>query len=261
MTCVALKLWLIILLPVVAGATWLVLWREYRFNRIDGRTAMQWARAFNTTTNSQENPLTLKLLTTRAKYGDWLFEVPISYDAIYKGSPTNHGATLHLLVDGKDATEAQRATNGNCLLVWPAIYDAPGTHKLQTSFLIGLHDRVGVGGLVPLELLGPVYSVHLTNAFQLDPFWNQYSASRGAFLHADVASTNAQYEVTLYDSSGNLLKAFQGNLSNTVLDQHWDLLDAQGNQFSGGWFNAVYRITLPGRTPDVQTQTVHRAYP
>jgi hypothetical protein len=62
-------------------------------------------------------------------------------------------------------------------------------------------------------------------------------------------------------SSGNVLKAFQGDLTNAILDQHWDLIDAQGSRFSGSSFNAVYRITLPGRAPDVQTQTVHRAYP
>jgi len=155
--------------------------------------------------------------------------------------------------------EPRRATNGNCLFAWHAIYESPGTHQVQTLLVIGRKDRVG--DVPELEDLGPPYTVLLTNAFQLAPNWNGYSPLRGAFLYAEMASQNAQYEITLYDSSGYLLKVFQGNLSGTTLDQNWDLMDDRGNRFSGSSFNAVFRVTVPGRAPEVQTQTVHRAYP
>src|SRR5262249_34635758 len=68
------------------------------------------------------------------------FDVPIAFDVL-----TNAGA-LHLLVDppAEDENEdleggfpeCTRAANGNCLLTWKTLYEAPGKHALQMKLVL-----------------------------------------------------------------------------------------------------------------------------
>src|SRR5215470_2760544 len=142
----------LIVVALGMGAAVLLLWRSHRWETFQGRTIKQWVQVLESTRQADGNPLALRPVPTGAEPGDFTFEVPISYDALYKGSPTDRLGRLALYVDGKCLSFAQRATNGNCALVWPAVYEPPGVHQLQSQLLIGFRGRVGVGGLLPLEI-------------------------------------------------------------------------------------------------------------
>ena len=216
----------------------------------------QWVQLLGTTKSTDQNPLELRGIRTGAEPGTFTFEVPISYDALQDKPGLLGTKRLALFSDGNLVSLPKRSSNGNCILIWDAIYDPPGAHRLQAELLIG-----GTSGTRPLEARGPSLSITSTNAFQLEEFWNAFSTSRGAVLHAILANSNGSYQVQLYDSAGRPVKSFQGTVSNGVLEEHWDLRDSQGALVTDHSINAAFRITLPGRDPQVRTQTLYRASP
>ena len=170
--------------------------------------------------------------------------------------PQGTWGRVGLCTDGKGETFAERSTNGNCRLEWDVIYARPGTHQLRAQLLIG-----GRGAPKPIEVLGPQRLLPSTNTFWLEPFYNAFSNSRGAVLHANIAGSNASYSVALFDMRGNHIRTFQGNLADNTLDIHWDLTDSEGRTVPDKDVNAVYSIEVPGRSRQVQTQQITRTFP
>lgn len=185
--------------------------------------------------------LTLKRILTTNDPDIATFELPISYDVV-----TNHREfplSLHLLVDAP-ANEAcllgqmqdcERATNGNCLLVWNTTYDPPGQHALQAQLYYGWQT---------LEVRGPVTPFFSSNICQFEPFYDTFDSS-GATLYARLPEAKGIYTIELTSSSGTHLKTFTGTTSNGVIMVDWNLIDDQGRRFTNNSFNSAFNVTLP----------------
>jgi len=185
--------------------------------------------------------LTVKQITTADQPEITTFEVPISYDVL-----TNIGS-LHLLVDSdpeedsdSDAGELQecnRATNGNCLLVWNTTYDPPGKHFVQARLLYEEKED-------SLEVKGPLVPFFSTNVCQFDPFYSEFD-SNGAILYAKLPESNGIYTIELKSPAGELIRSFTGTTSNGVIHVRWDLTDEQGKTYTNDSVNSVFHVTLP----------------
>ena len=181
--------------------------------------------------------LTLRQITTGKEPDMATFEVPISYDAL-----TNIAGNLLLLVDtgpvgesfgaGAELQDCERATNGNCLLIWNTTYDSPGKHFLQVQLVVET-----------TEVKGYWMPFLSTNLFQLDPFFGHFGRG-GAFLQARLVESKGAYTIELKSPSDELLKTFTGTTSNGVIEVSWDLRDNQGRANTNDSFGMVFRVTL-----------------
>jgi hypothetical protein len=190
--------------------------------------------------------LTLKQITTGEEPDIATFEMPVSYDAV-----TNLGV-LELLVDGKNGEyqskgefqECDRATNGDCLLVWNTTYDSPGQHHVQAWLQVTKH----LGGK-SFAITGPIAFFYSSNVCQFDPFYSSYDSTHGVILYAKLPESNATYSIELNTSDGVHLKTITGSTSNGEIKVHWDLTDDHGNIHTNDKFKSVFHITFPeGRT-------------
>ena len=109
--------------------------------------------------------LTPKQIITGKEPEDITFELPISYDSFLTNNivfpivDADPEEELPFDCGGKIYDRA-RATNGDCLLVWHAIYDPPGPHAVQVY--LALQDkRKGT-----LYGIGPPIAVTTSNLCQ-----------------------------------------------------------------------------------------------
>jgi hypothetical protein len=188
--------------------------------------------------------LTLKPIATGKEPDFATFEVPIRYDVL-----TNLGK-LHLLVDvdpeeedaggeGGEFQGCERATNGNCLLVWNSTYDPPGKHFLQAHLLCTEKQEDTV------EAKGPITPFFSSNVFQLSSFFGHFD-HRGAFFSAKLAESNGLYSIELSSPAGEHVKTITGSTTNGVIDVQWDLTGDHGERYTNDSFQCAFRVTLPG---------------
>lgn len=188
--------------------------------------------------------LTPKQIITGDEPENVTFEVPVSYDVI-----TNRGG-LTLLVDadpddpatsdsGAKMQDCNRATNGDCLLVWHSIYDPPGQHAVQVQ-LFWMNEKRG-------EFIGkgPAISVVTSNLCQFSLASAHFDPETGATFRARLPEKNGQYTVELNTTNGTRLKTITGSTTNGVIKVHWDLMDDHGVRFTNDFFNSVFHSTLP----------------
>jgi len=182
------------------------------------------------------------------------FELLVSYDAL-----TNFGS-LQLLVDhhpqydsvaeGGELQSCERATNGNCLLVWNTTYDPPGKHFVRAHLLFGGENIVpkvskrGRRVSEPVEVTGPLVPFFSSNLCQFDPSYSEFDSS-GATLYAKLLESNGLYTIELKSPAGNHIRTFTGSTSNGVINVHWDLTDDRGNRCTNQSVDSAYQITLP----------------
>src|SRR3954447_27083133 len=102
--------------------------RSRENGRIQGRTVSQWLKVLGTA-KPEENPLALEQLVTGEEPRRFVFEVSVSYDLLQLKHGEIGVRRLALFADGKLVSLADRASNGNCILTWEAVYDPPGTHR------------------------------------------------------------------------------------------------------------------------------------
>jgi len=186
--------------------------------------------------------LTLKQIKAGEDSDIVTFEVPVNYDVV-----TNIGG-LRLLVDAEPGDpassdegqmqECTRATNGNCLLVWNTIYDAPGQHALQAQ----LHYTDRKKGWEETYVEGPVRPYFSSNLFQLDSF-NAFS-ERSAYLRAKLAEPNGTYAIELKSPSGEHIRTFRGSTTNGTIEVDWNLIDERGQRYTNDSFETSFSTTL-----------------
>ncbi|MDB6110546.1 MAG: hypothetical protein JWR69_2296 [Pedosphaera sp.] len=186
--------------------------------------------------------LTVKQIITGAEPNLATFELPISYDVV-----TNLG-DLHLLVDvgsekgstrrGGELQDCERATNGNCLLVWNNTYDPPGQHAVQAQL------RGWAKPPNTFEVKGPVVPFLSTNICQFDPFYAEFG-SNGGILYAKLPETNGIYTIELKSPAEEHIRTFTGTTSNGVINVDWDGKDDQGHKYTGDSLRSVFQVTLP----------------
>jgi len=197
-------------------------------------------------------PLLLQMLTLRQiRTGDEpetvTFQFPIAYDAL-----TNY-ADLELMVDTNNndsdsgcralQTECRRAANGDCLLVWETIYEAPGPHALQAALSKEqASDESYLGG--------PLFLFTNVNLCQFSLSSAHFDPALGSTWRAKLPEANATYVVHLTATNGTPLKTLSGSTSNGQFTVFWDLVDDHGQTFTGSEFNSTFQLRLPdsGRT-------------
>ena len=188
--------------------------------------------------------LTPKQIITGNEPEELTFEFPVSYDVI-----TNRG-DLTLMVDadsddpestdsGGRIQDCNRATNGDCLLVWHTIFDPPGQHAVQVR-LTWVNEKGGF-----LMCKGPAISVVTTNfcKFSLDSA--TYDIEFGATFHARLPETNGLYTIECVSTNGEHLKTLTGSATNGEFKTIWNLVDDHGHRLNGETFNSIVHITLP----------------
>jgi hypothetical protein len=195
-------------------------------------------------TNTLTEMLTLRSVATGAEGETITFEAPINYDAL-----TNIG-TLELLIDlnkndaleeGEGAAaqvEVSRATNGNCLVAWHTIFDAPGRHTLQ----MGLFMESGTWRKV---VAGPIAMMEVTNLCQFSESSANFDSATGAWLFAKTPEMKANYSVEIFTPEGKRVKTISGNTSNGEIEVFWDLIGDNQKKLRDQSFSTVFHITLP----------------
>lgn len=187
--------------------------------------------------------LTLKQIITGEEPDIATFELPINYDVV-----TNIGEP-RLLVDaepeefstskGGEFQGCERATNGNCLLIWNTDYDPPGQHALQAQILC-----TDKKDWHTVKVNGPVAPFYSSNICQFDPFFSSFD-SHGATLYAKLPEPNGIYTIELKSPNGERIKTFAGTTSNGVIKVDWDLRDDHGNKYTNDFFESTFSVTLP----------------
>jgi hypothetical protein len=185
--------------------------------------------------------LTLKYVVTDDEPNMATFQVPISYDTI------KTIGYVSLLVDptpdgsyssGKgEFQQCDRATNGNCLLVWNTAYDLIGTHRLKVQLYIqGQRSKRDFQ-----QFYSPTISFYFDKLCQ---FSNDKFDARGATLLAKVYETNTVYRIDVKTSSGQILKTFAGKSKNYKIEEFWDLTADNGQSTENlTELDAVFYIT------------------
>jgi len=196
--------------------------------------------------------LTPRQIFTGKEPEDVISEFPISYDVI-----TNHNM-LRLIVDADPEDESkldsggivydcERATNGDCLVVWHAIYDPPGPHAVQ-AYLVLDDKREGI-----LYMWGRPIVVTTSNLCQFSLDSSSYDVDHGATFHARLPETNGLYAIECVTTNGEHLKTLTGSTTNGEFNAIWNLVDDHGHRLTGETFNSIVHITLPD---SARTQTL-----
>jgi len=186
--------------------------------------------------------LTLKRIMTTNDPDTATFEVPISFDVV-----TNIG-NLRLAVDDAPDEEGrvgqaqicERATNGDCLLVWDTTYDPPGRHALQAEVFCSSKRNMERW----VRVKGPPLPFYSSNICQFNPFYSQFN-ERGATLYARLAESNGVFSIELKSPNGEHIKTLSGKTTNGIIRVHWDLLDENGNRYTNTSFQSTFNVTLP----------------
>jgi len=180
-----------------------------------------------------------------------VYELPISYDYL-----TSIHSSLDLIMDSppeddsvleSELTDWQRATNGDCLLVWSPVTERPGQHALQACLMLQTSVDHEAG------IKGPVLPYLSTNLIQFSPYLSQFD-DRGADLTARVAESNATFSIEIKTESGAHLKTMSGTTSNGLIHVEWNLIDDKGNTFTNNSFTGDFHVTLPSG----RSQTISR---
>ena len=206
--------------------------------------------------------LALHRVTTTQEADSVTFELPLSYDAL-----TNIG-TLRLLCDAdpgeRTPNEAivqdfQRATNGNCRLVWDTDYDPPGQHFLQAELAIyRWHSHSRQDNYIEQEIpvKGPLLSFFSTNTVQLFPHGDTFT-DYGAFFLAKLARPVGSYSLELTTPSGEHIHTITGSTTNGIVEAHWDLRYGGGKRYTGDSFNSSWTVTFPDSPQPASTNATH----
>ena len=188
--------------------------------------------------------LTPKQILPGREPEDITFEFPISYNVI-----TNNNM-LRLIVDGDPEEEfkmdsggvvydCERATNGDCLVIWHAIYDPPGAHAVQ-AYLVLDNPRGEI-----LYMWGRPVAITTSNLCQFSLDCVNYDVDLGARFHARLPEKNGSYSIECVTTNGTHLTTLTGSTTNGEFNVVWNLVDDHGHRLNGETFNTIVHITLP----------------
>jgi hypothetical protein len=187
--------------------------------------------------------LTPKPVITGNEPEDLTFEVPVSYDVVQKRGglalTVDAGPDRQEAFDsGAQMQECNRATNGDCLLVWHTIFDPPGRHAVQVR-LSWVNER-------SYEFIGrgPAIGVVTSNLCQFSLASSHFDPETGAAFQARLPEMNATYTAQFLTTNGLLLKTLNGSTTNGQIAGAWNLVDDHGQPFTGNFFNSLFHIQL-----------------
>lgn len=205
--------------------------------------------------------LTLKQIVTGQEPETITFELPVNFDVL-----TNLGELMLFIDINNDDSdegsnvqqmECDRATNGDCLLVWSTLYESPGKHALQaglflneppprSSVVTGAEEPATAVPQGPFTVItGPPAPFTVTNLCQFSIGCAHFDPQIGAIFYARLPEANGNYVAQLTSTNGTVLKTFTGSTTSGVFNFLWDLTDDQGRRLTNDSFNSVFHITLP----------------
>jgi hypothetical protein len=195
--------------------------------------------------------LTLHAVATAKEPDIVTFELPISYDALTNvgwlrllcdAAPADNGRD-----DGAEAQNLERATNGNCRLVWNTMYDPPGKHFLQAQLSVSnsrAHRPRSNYEPHEIRLKGPLFAFVSTNVLQYTPMGDVYS-EQGASFYVKLAQKVGSYSLELTSPSGQHLHTITGSTTNGIVETNWDLICDDGLHYTNNSLNSTWTVTFP----------------
>lgn len=174
------------------------------------------------------------------------YELPVNYDAVKKIGE------LRLRVDdgmGAELEQCDRATNGDCLLIWNTTYESPGQHVVQAEFMGNMIGEVGQ----ELDIKGPVTPFFSTNLIQFFEGASMFT-DQGATLYAKIPELHGIYSIEMQTPDRKHIITFNGTTTNGIIDVDWNLMDDRGNKYTNDSFDSIFNVTLPdsGRSQTVE---------
>ncbi len=233
----------------ILAADWSAVDSEPTF---DGHSVEEYAGNFNGRgTNELSLDVMLKphQVITGQEPEDITFQFPIRYDAV-----TNNNM-LRLMIDadpednvkldsGGQAYDVCRATNGDTLIVWHAIYEPIGPHAVQSYFVLDKpHGEI-------LYMWGRPVAFTNSNLCQFSFDCANYDADQGAIFHARLPEKNGTFSIECVTTNGERLKTLTGSTTSGEFKVIWNLMADDGHRLTGETFNSVVTVSLPdsGRT-------------
>ncbi|HEX7861393.1 MAG TPA: hypothetical protein VF773_13755 [Verrucomicrobiae bacterium] len=194
--------------------------------------------------------MSLKAITTGREPETVTFELPIHYESLCRH------ATISLLVDpvqdpdsGPDSMASEitaaAAPNGNTLLIWSALYEAPGPHTLQIA--LDLNDAESFDGGYEKNsetILGPTTTVTNSNLLQLAPPFDSPSTPNNVTVRAQTVEPNAHCRAQFFSRNGKLLKTIETSTADHLLTIDWNHKTESGEDWPLT-FRTTLELTLP----------------
>ena len=177
------------------------------------------------------------------------FELPMRFDELVK-----HGSIALCLdwlkaedLDGPPEAavyDCKRGTNGNVLVRWSTIYEAPGRHALQAALYLNEPEMFDREPRPNGGIFGPVTSFTVTNLCEFAPSDETMSSAAGWAVRARAVEPSANYHVRFISPKGEELKTLKGTTTNHVMVADWDLVSESGRRWEGS-FDSVFEIMRP----------------
>jgi hypothetical protein len=184
------------------------------------------------------------------------FEVPISYDQLRQhGLLDIDKARFDLSVNQHEvgASPPARANNGNCYCTCAASDLLAGTNQLQVEFL--MFGKTFDGEARELSATGPIFQFISTNICFINPRIGDANSNCLA-LYADLADSNATYEIGLFNLNGGSIRKLHGATTNGIIHESWNCSNDHGTNYLGHSVNAVFYVLLSNSL----SQTINHVY-
>jgi hypothetical protein len=159
--------------------------------------------------------------------------------------------------DDAEAQDCERATNGNCRLVWNTTYDPPGKHFLQARLWVenrGGRSRRRNYAPGETSLKGPLFAFVSTNVVQFFPFGDDFT-EKGAFFHVKLAQPVGSFSLKLTTPTGEHLHTITGSTTNGIVDVQWDLIDDKGKRYTNDSIESTWTVTFPDAPKKASTES------
>lgn len=244
----------LVLIPV-SGFFFLRSSRGFREPTYQGRNIGQWVEALAADRTDPQNALNIKRILIDEETETVRFETPLSYDLVAKHDFLTGDGRLRLCIDGNLLSSfCERGTNGNCLLYWDKRGIPPGLHQVQVCFFIVNESNK----CRMLSTKGAVSSFVLTNICRIKI--NPYIASsyfKGVILYANLSGSNASYSIELQTPEGDHVKTINGNTTNGIINERWNLVGDGERIYANPTVNAVFHVTLADSLSGTKSQVYH----
>ena len=234
---------------MLAGLTILLIHHSRR-PTFSGFTMTQWLKILNSKPDSNENELRILHIINNVESGLVTVDVPLSYDLLIDHDFLGRNGQLDLTINGQACLISnRRASDGDCLFDFNNDSLDFGTNWIQMVFFIknfSNRDR-------PLYAEGPISQFNSSNFCRIDHFFLDFTTN-GLILYSKVAFSNASYNIELLSTDGFHIKTISGFTTNGIIDERWNLTDAQGAKYPYQSVKAVYRISCTNSLSQTLTQ-------
>lgn len=167
------------------------------------------------------------------------YEVPVRTDV------RSNRCDIFLWDNGEPATtsEIKRLTNGAYLVIWDTLFAAFGHHELKLMLGVPYQSRTVVFGPKRMETVTNLVQFTVTST----------SFGTRIFIEGKLRCSSADYKIEFFDTNAQLLRTIYGHTEKGVIQQGWDLRDADGRLRDDTQFKAEVYIAPTPVGPSVST--------